>query len=103
VRAEEVEAIVPQADIVAITGSAFINHTIERLLGLCPPQSFVVVLGPTTPLSSVLFDYGVDVVSGTLVVEPELALRCLSEGATFRQVRGTRRLTMERQAAREAV
>lgn len=103
VGAEEVETIVPQADIVAITGSAFINHTIERLLGLCPPQSFVVVLGPTTPLSSVLFDYGADVISGTLVVEPELALRCLSEGATFRQMRGTRRLTMERQAAREAV
>ena len=103
VGAEEAEAIVAQADIVAITGSAFINHTIERLLGLCRPQSFVVVLGPTTPLSPVLFDHGVDVVSGTRVVEPELALRCLSEGATFRQIRGTRRLTMQRQAARKAV
>ncbi len=103
VHAEEVGAVVPQADIVAITGSAFINHTIEGLLVLCQPQSFVVVLGPTTPLSPVLFDYGADVVSGTRVVEPELALRCLSEGATFRQIRGTRRLTMERQGAREAM
>jgi uncharacterized protein (DUF4213/DUF364 family) len=99
--AEEAEAIVPEADIVAITGSAFINHTIERLLGLCMPKSIVVVLGPTAPLSPVLFDYGADVVSGTRVVEPELALRCLSEGATFRQIRGTRRLTMERQTARK--
>jgi uncharacterized protein (DUF4213/DUF364 family) len=99
--AEEAEAVVPQADIVAITGSAFINHTVERLLGLCRPKSFVVVLGPTTPLSPVLFDYGANVVSGTRVVEPQLALRCLSEGATFRQIRGTRLLTMERQAARE--
>jgi uncharacterized protein (DUF4213/DUF364 family) len=99
--AEEAEAIMPQAEIVAITGSAFINHTIERLLGLCRPNSFVVVLGPTAPLSPVLFDHGVDVVSGTRVVEPELALRCLSEGATFRQIRGTRRLTMERQSARK--
>jgi uncharacterized protein (DUF4213/DUF364 family) len=102
-RAEEAEAIMPEVDIVAITGSAFINHTIERLLGLCRPQSFIVVLGPTTPLSPVLFDHGVDIVSGTRVVEPELALRCLSEGATFRQIRGTRRLTMERHLAREAV
>jgi uncharacterized protein (DUF4213/DUF364 family) len=91
---------VPQADIVAITGSAFINHTVERLLGLCRPKSFVVVLGPTTPLSPVLFDHGADVVSGTRVVEPELALRCLSEGATFRQIRGVRLLTMERDAFR---
>jgi len=98
--AEEAEAIVPQADIVAITGSAFINHTIEQLLGLCRPETLVVVLGPSTPLSPVLFDYGVDVMSGTRVVHPDLALRCLSEGATFRQIRGVRLLTMERQEQR---
>lgn len=96
VDAEEAEAILPQADIVAITGSAFINHTIEDLLGLCRTKSFVMVLGPTTPLSPVLFDHGVDVISGTRVLDPELALRCVSEGATFRQIRGIRLLTMER-------
>jgi uncharacterized protein (DUF4213/DUF364 family) len=95
--APEAAAILPQADIVAITGSAFINHTIEDLLGLCRPKSFVMVLGPTTPLSPVLFDHGVHVISGTRVVDPELALRCLSEGATFRQMKGVRLLTMERQ------
>jgi len=96
VGAEEAEAVLPQADIVAITGSAFINHSLEGLLGLCRPESFVMVLGPTTPLSPVLFDHGVDVISGTRVVDPELALRCVSEGATFRQIRGVRLLTMER-------
>ena len=96
VGAGEAVAVVPQADIVAITGSAFINHTLERLLGLCRPDSLVMVLGPTTPLSPVLFDYGADVISGTQVVDPELALRCLSEGATFRQMKGIRLLTMER-------
>jgi uncharacterized protein (DUF4213/DUF364 family) len=100
VGAEEAAAIVPQADIVAITGSAFINHTIEDLLGLCRPESFVMVLGPTTPLSPVLFNYEVDVISGTRVVDPELALRCVSEGSTFRQIRGVRLLTMERQKRR---
>jgi len=96
VGAEEAVAILPQADIVAITGSAFINHTVERLLGLCQAGSLVMVLGPTTPLSPVLFDHGADVISGTQVVDAELALRCLSEGATFRQMKGIRLLTMER-------
>ena len=96
VAAEEAVTILPQADIVAITGSAFINHTIERLLGLCRPDSLVMVLGPTTPLSPILFDHGADIISGTQVVDAELALRCLSEGATFRQMRGVRLLTMER-------
>jgi uncharacterized protein (DUF4213/DUF364 family) len=95
-RAEEAEDVVPRADIVAITGVTLINHTLEGLLGLCRADSFVVVLGPTTPLSPVLFDHGVDVISGTRVIEPELALRCLSEGATYRQIQGTRRLTMAR-------
>jgi hypothetical protein len=96
VGAEEAAVVVPQADIVAITGSAFINHTVERLLGLCRADSLVMVLGPTTPLSPILFDYGADVISGTRVVDPELALRYVSEGATFRQTRGVRLLTMER-------
>jgi uncharacterized protein (DUF4213/DUF364 family) len=94
--ADEAGAIVPQADIVAITGSAFINHSLEGLLGLCQPDSFVVVLGPTTPLSPILFDYGADVISGTRVLDPELVLCCAGEGATFRQIRGVRLLTMER-------
>jgi uncharacterized protein (DUF4213/DUF364 family) len=97
--AGEAELAVPQADVVAITGSAFINHTLEHLLSLCRPDSFVVVLGPTTPLSPVLFDHGAHVISGTRVVDPDLALSCLSQGATFRQIRGKRLLTLARAAA----
>jgi uncharacterized protein (DUF4213/DUF364 family) len=96
VGAEEAVAILPQADIVAITGSSFINHTIDGLLALCRSDSLVMVLGPTTPLLPILFDHGADVISGTQVVDVELALRCLSEGATFRQMKGIRLLTMER-------
>jgi hypothetical protein len=99
--AEEAETIVPEADVVAITGSSFINKSLEALLGLCRADAFIVVLGPTTPLSSVLFDFGADVISGTRVVEPELALRCAGEGATFRQIRGIRLLTMERKTVVE--
>jgi uncharacterized protein (DUF4213/DUF364 family) len=94
-RAEgETTALIPQADVVGVTGATFTNHTIEQILPLCRPDAYVVVLGDSTPLSPVLFDFGVDAVSGTLVVDPELALRCVSQGATFRQVKGRRLLTM---------
>jgi uncharacterized protein (DUF4213/DUF364 family) len=92
----EAENLIPQADVVGITGTAFTNHTIERLLGICNPKAYVVVLGDTAPLSPVLFDYGIDAISGTKVVEPEAVLRCVSQGATFRQIEGIRLLTMER-------
>lgn len=92
-RAEE---FLPQAQVVGITGTAFTNHTIEHLLGLCRPGTYVVILGGTAPLSSVLFDHGVDAISGTKVIDNEMALRCVSQGATFRQIKGIRLLTMKK-------
>jgi len=90
----EAENLIPQADVVGITGTAFTNHTIERLLRLCRPEAYMVILGDTAPLSPVLFDYGIDAISGTKVIDPELALRCVSQGATYRQIKGIRKLTM---------
>ena len=92
----EVGNLIPQADVVGITGTAFTNHTIEHLLELCNPKAYGVLLGATAPLSPVLFEYGVNAISGTKVVSSELALRCVSEGATFRQIKGIRLLTMMR-------
>jgi len=93
---DEAPNVIPRADVVAITGTAITNHTFEGLLKLCTPRAYIVILGDTTPLSPILFDYGVDAISGTKVVNVERALRCVSEGANFRQIMGTRRLTMTR-------
>jgi uncharacterized protein len=90
----ETDRVIPRADVVGITGTAFTNHTIEHLLSLCRPKSFVAVLGGTTPLSPVLFEYGVDAISGTKVIDPEAVLACVSQGATFRQLKGVRLLTI---------
>ena len=92
----EADNLIPQADVVAITGTSLTNHTLDHLLELCSPGAYVILLGDTAPLSPLLFDYGVDAISGTKVVNPELALRCVSQGANFRQIRGVRRLTMKR-------
>ena len=81
---------------VGLTGTSFTNHTIEKLLDLSK-GSFIVLIGPTSPLSPVLFDYGVDVIAGTKVVEPERAIRCISEGAMFRQVDGVELVNMAKE------
>jgi len=97
--AEAAPEVIPQADVVAITGTSLINHTFEELIRLCRPDAFVLVLGPTTPLSPVLFNYGVDVISGTLVTDPETVLRYVSQGASFRQIKrskGVKLLTLAR-------
>lgn len=91
--AEAAEDILPKADVVAITGTSLINHTAEKLLDLAK-GSFIVVVGPTSPLSPVLFDWGVDVISGTKVVEPEKVICSISEGAIFPQVQEVKLLNM---------
>jgi len=93
---EEAGRLIPQADVVGVTGTSLTNHTFESIMGFCSPETYVVLLGDTTPLSPVLFDHGVDAVSGTRVIDNELALRCVSQGATFRQIKGKRLLTMLR-------
>ena len=92
----EADNLIPQADVIAITGTALTNHTVEHLLDLCNPKAYVIVLGDTAPLSPILFDHGFNAISGTKVMNTELALRCVSEGANFRQIRGIKRLTMMR-------
>jgi len=64
--------------VVAITGTSLTNHTLEHLLELCDPKAYIVMLGDTVPLSPVLLDYGVHALSGTRVVDADLALRCVS-------------------------
>lgn len=90
----EADRLLPRANVVAITGTALTNHSLESLLRLCDPAAFVILLGDTTPLSPILFDYGVDALAGTRVTDPDLALKCVSQGANFRQIKGTRRVTM---------
>jgi len=92
----EADRLLPRADVVAITGTALTNHSLENLLRLSNPAAFVIILGDTTPLSPILFDYGVDALAGTRVTDPDLVLKCISQGANFRQIKGTRRLTMMR-------
>jgi uncharacterized protein (DUF4213/DUF364 family) len=91
--AEAAPDLLPRADLVAITSSAFINGTMGGLLKLCRPEATVMVLGPSTPLSPVLFDYGVDILSGTRVMDEDAVLRTVGQGASFRQVKGTKLLT----------
>ena len=89
--------IIPQADILAITATTLINHTFEEIFNFRKPGAKVLLLGPSTPLSPLLFQYGVDVLSGSIVEDPDIVLRLVRQGATFRQIRshGVRLVTVE--------
>ncbi|HEX2324270.1 MAG TPA: DUF364 domain-containing protein [Chloroflexota bacterium] len=90
--------VLPQADVVGITGSTLANGTLEGLLALCRPEATVVLIGPTTPLSAVLFDYGADVLCGVLVDDPAAALAVLADPRVkpTPRIPGTRLVSMRR-------
>jgi uncharacterized protein (DUF4213/DUF364 family) len=95
--ADAARDVIPQADVLAITGTTLINRTFEGLMALRKPETLVLVLGPSTPLSPVLFDHGVHLLSGSVVEDVESVLRAVSQGANFRQIhrRGVRLVTMK--------
>ena len=94
--AEAAPKLLPQADVVAITSSTLVNHTLDDLLEFVNPKSTVMLLGPSTPLSPILFEHGATIISGTRVVDEAAVLRTVRQGATFRQVEGVRLLTFTR-------
>jgi hypothetical protein len=101
--AEAACEIIPRADVVAITGTALLNHTFEGLMALCRPEALVLVLGPSTPLSPILIKHGVHILSGSVVEDVEAVLQAVSQGANFRQVHrhGVRLVTMQNKRLRK--
>ena len=91
---EEGYQFLPEADVVAITGSSLINHTFGRIMSYCRSGSFKIMLGPSTPLSPVLFDYGLDVIGGALVETMNTVLAEVEQGAAFRELKGVRTVVM---------
>jgi uncharacterized protein (DUF4213/DUF364 family) len=74
------EYVIPESDIVAITGSALINKSMEHLLELCRTgDAYTVILGPSTPMCDVLFDYGVDMLAGVEVVNSDSLIKKISQ------------------------
>jgi uncharacterized protein (DUF4213/DUF364 family) len=88
--------IVPGADIAAITGSAIVNGTLEPLLSLCRPGAYVLILGPSTPLHPIVLARGVDAIASSIVVDPPTCMAHVSQGSTFRQLQGVRKVVLAR-------
>jgi uncharacterized protein (DUF4213/DUF364 family) len=93
--AKEAGRILPQCDVVGITGTSFINHTLEGLLNLCK-EAYVLLIGPTSPIAPILFNYGIDAICGSKIIDPDQLVRSISEGATFKEVTGVRLLTLSK-------
>lgn len=74
------EYVVPEQDYLFMTGVTIINKTAPRLLQLAEGVTTVMV-GPSVVMSPVLFEYGVDMLAGSVVADPEKTSFAVKTGA----------------------
>ncbi|MEG0476782.1 MAG: DUF364 domain-containing protein [Raoultibacter sp.] len=74
------EYLVPSQDFVFMTGVTIINKTAPRLLDLAKNATTIMV-GPSVVPSSFLFDWGVEMLAGSVVADPEKTKVAVKLGA----------------------
>ena len=80
---EEALKILPHVDVIILTGSTIVNHTIDGLLSLVRRGCQVAVVGPTASMMpQPFFKRGVSLMGGMRITDPDSALRMLAEGGS---------------------
>lgn len=73
-------------DVLALTGTALLTRQMGYFLKQAA-RAVTVVLGPSTPLSQTLFDFGADHLCTSVVTEPERVAQGIRAGLSFRAVK----------------
>jgi uncharacterized protein len=81
--AEQAAMVVPEADVLLITGTTLINDTLEELLALARPTAGVTMVGPTVSLLPDAFlRRGADILGTVRITDPDAFLDILAEGGS---------------------
>jgi uncharacterized protein len=88
--------LLPRCQVVILSATTLLNHTIDEILDLCGSAREIAILGPSTPFIPEVFGgHGVTMLSGLHVVDPDRILKIVSEGGGTRQFGSSvRKLTL---------
>jgi uncharacterized protein (DUF4213/DUF364 family) len=84
--AEAARDILPESDVIAITALTLLNGTFEELHSMVPRHAVVMMLGPSTPLSPILFKYGMDYLAGSVVENIDAVMEGVAQAASYQQL-----------------
>ena len=73
--------LLPKCDIVVISATTVINHTIDEIVSYCRNAEKVCMVGPSTCLCPDVFKkYNITLLAGSVVKNPDLILQIISQG-----------------------
>jgi uncharacterized protein len=78
--------------LIAISALTLINHALEKFLFLCRENALVILIGPSTPLSPILFELNKGILYGILMEDEEQVVKAVSQGAIFKKMQGIKRV-----------
>lgn len=80
VPAKDAHLVIPQADIVMLTGMTLVNNTLDALLELITDNQQVVVTGPSSSIvPDVLFASKVNIIGATMITDADILMELVSE------------------------
>ncbi|MGE4484120.1 MAG: DUF364 domain-containing protein [Oscillospiraceae bacterium] len=78
---DQIPVLLPRCDVVVITATSIINHTIDEVVSYCSAAREVFMVGPSTPLCpGVLRRHHITALAGSVVKDPARALQIVSQG-----------------------
>jgi uncharacterized protein (DUF4213/DUF364 family) len=88
--------LLPQCQVVIISATTLLNHTLDAVLEHCKRAHEIAILGPSTPfLPGIFKKRGVTILSGVHVIDTSRILRIVSEaGGTRKFGSAVRKLSM---------
>ncbi len=78
------DAMLGRCQVLGLTGTTLITRAMAAYLEKAS-QAYTIIIGPTTPLSPVLFSHGADVLAGCEVVSPAPVFEGIRQGLSFRE------------------
>jgi len=79
------EKVLGETEVLGLTGTAILTRSLAYFLEK-GASAFSVILGPSTPMMEILFDYGANVLAGSRVQHPEALEKGVIQGDCFREL-----------------
>lgn len=83
---EQWEEALHKSNVVALTSTALLTRSMAYFLRHTK-HALVIVIGPSTPLTSVLFNWGVYVLAGSIIVDQKQVMEGVQMGMCYRELK----------------